>query len=222
LRTRPSRSAPSWRSSTRTARRAAQPAARPAQPRPPPIRAAPGRAAPGRAGPGSPCRRARRHLRTAAMAMTRAATRPQPPAYQQPPAAGPPSSYQPPQPGAAQPDAQAAGYSQAYQQDTAQAAAAGLDGPANGTENPYVTPLVRKLAAEHGVDLAAVTGTGVGGRIRKQDVLDAAQAGHGLAATAPPAASAPPSAGQPAAAQPRAAAPPVTAQQAGPAGAPPF
>jgi pyruvate dehydrogenase E2 component (dihydrolipoamide acetyltransferase) len=147
---------------------------------------------------------------------------PQPPAYQQPPAAGPPSSYQPPQPGAAQPDAQAAGYSQAYQQDTAQAAAAGLDGPANGTENPYVTPLVRKLAAEHGVDLAAVTGTGVGGRIRKQDVLDAAQAGHGLAATAPPAASAPPSAGQPAAAQPRAAAPPVTAQQAGPAGAPPF
>ena len=40
----------------------------------------------------------------------------------------------------------------------------------------YVTPLVRKLAAEHGVDLSALTGTGVGGRIRKQDVLDAAAA----------------------------------------------
>ena len=40
----------------------------------------------------------------------------------------------------------------------------------------YVTPLVRKLAAEHGVDLATVTGTGVGGRIRKQDVLAAAEA----------------------------------------------
>jgi 2-oxoglutarate dehydrogenase E2 component (dihydrolipoamide succinyltransferase) len=40
----------------------------------------------------------------------------------------------------------------------------------------YVTPLVRKMAAQHGVDLAQVTGTGVGGRIRKQDVLDAAQA----------------------------------------------
>jgi 2-oxoglutarate dehydrogenase E2 component (dihydrolipoamide succinyltransferase) len=39
----------------------------------------------------------------------------------------------------------------------------------------YVTPLVRKLATEHAVDLATVTGTGVGGRIRKQDVLDAAQ-----------------------------------------------
>jgi pyruvate dehydrogenase E2 component (dihydrolipoamide acetyltransferase) len=42
-------------------------------------------------------------------------------------------------------------------------------------EGPYVTPLVRKLAAEHGVDLAAVAGTGVGGRIRKQDVLEAAR-----------------------------------------------
>ena len=38
-----------------------------------------------------------------------------------------------------------------------------------------MTPLVRKLAAEHGVDLAALTGTGVGGRIRKQDVLEAAE-----------------------------------------------
>ncbi len=46
---------------------------------------------------------------------------------------------------------------------------AGRDEPAG-----YVTPLVRKMAAQHGVDLATVTGTGVGGRIRKQDVLDAA------------------------------------------------
>jgi pyruvate dehydrogenase E2 component (dihydrolipoamide acetyltransferase) len=40
----------------------------------------------------------------------------------------------------------------------------------------YVTPLVRKLAAEHGVDLSTLTGTGVGGRIRKQDVLESARA----------------------------------------------
>ncbi|MDN4174103.1 2-oxoglutarate dehydrogenase, E2 component, dihydrolipoamide succinyltransferase [Nocardioides sp. SOB77] len=40
----------------------------------------------------------------------------------------------------------------------------------------YVTPLVRKLAAQHDVDLSTVEGTGVGGRIRKQDVLDAAKA----------------------------------------------
>ena len=41
---------------------------------------------------------------------------------------------------------------------------------------PYVTPLVRKLASENNVDLAEVKGTGVGGRIRKQDVLAAAEA----------------------------------------------
>jgi 2-oxoglutarate dehydrogenase E2 component (dihydrolipoamide succinyltransferase) len=40
---------------------------------------------------------------------------------------------------------------------------------------PYVTPLVRKLATENDIDLARITGTGVGGRIRKQDVLAAAQ-----------------------------------------------
>jgi len=40
----------------------------------------------------------------------------------------------------------------------------------------YVTPLVRKLAAERGVDLSTVDGTGVGGRIRKQDVIEAAKA----------------------------------------------
>ncbi|GDX31470.1 dihydrolipoamide acetyltransferase component of pyruvate dehydrogenase complex [Actinomycetes bacterium] len=39
----------------------------------------------------------------------------------------------------------------------------------------YVTPLVRRLAAQNNIDLATLAGTGVGGRIRKQDVLDAAQ-----------------------------------------------
>ena len=38
----------------------------------------------------------------------------------------------------------------------------------------YVTPLVRKLASESGIDLNSVAGTGVGGRIRKDDVLAAA------------------------------------------------
>jgi len=51
--------------------------------------------------------------------------------------------------------------------------------PADGAESPYVTPLVRKLAAEHDVDLGSITGTGVGGRIRKQDVLDAARQRRG-------------------------------------------
>ena len=46
---------------------------------------------------------------------------------------------------------------------------------AGAASTPYVTPLVRKLAAENNIDLAEVSGTGVGGRIRKQDVLSAAQ-----------------------------------------------
>ncbi|GAB2495139.1 2-oxoglutarate dehydrogenase, E2 component, dihydrolipoamide succinyltransferase [Nocardiopsis aegyptia] len=51
-------------------------------------------------------------------------------------------------------------------------------GRASGTDTvteAYVTPLVRKLAAENRVDLSRVKGTGVGGRVRKQDVLKAAE-----------------------------------------------
>jgi pyruvate dehydrogenase E2 component (dihydrolipoamide acetyltransferase) len=40
---------------------------------------------------------------------------------------------------------------------------------------PYVTPLVRKLATENNIDLSQIKGTGVGGRIRKQDVMAAAE-----------------------------------------------
>ena len=69
------------------------------------------------------------------------------PAPEPPPAPAPKAEPAPPQP----------------------AAEAGADGA------PYVTPLVRKLANENNIDLAEVTGTGVGGRIRKQDVLAAAE-----------------------------------------------
>ncbi|XHM68404.1 2-oxoglutarate dehydrogenase, E2 component, dihydrolipoamide succinyltransferase [Streptomyces nigra] len=61
-------------------------------------------------------------------------------------------------------------------------------------EGAYVTPLVRKLAAEHGVDLGSVKGTGVGGRIRKQDVIAAAEAAKAAAAAPAPAAAAAPAA----------------------------
>ncbi|QZY52117.1 2-oxoglutarate dehydrogenase, E2 component, dihydrolipoamide succinyltransferase [Leucobacter tenebrionis] len=55
----------------------------------------------------------------------------------------------------------------------------------------YITPIVRKLAHDSGVDLSKVTGTGVGGRIRKEDVLAAAESVKSAApatATAAPAA----------------------------------
>jgi 2-oxoglutarate dehydrogenase complex dihydrolipoamide succinyltransferase (E2) component len=43
--------------------------------------------------------------------------------------------------------------------------------PAAGDRSGFVSPVVRRMAAEHGVDLAAVEGHGVGGRIRKKDLL---------------------------------------------------
>ena len=60
-----------------------------------------------------------------------------------------------------------------------------------GKKLPYVTPLVRKLADKHGIDLTTVTGTGIGGRIRKQDVLAAAAAAQAPTAAEAPAAQAP-------------------------------
>ncbi|PBC39053.1 2-oxoglutarate dehydrogenase, E2 component, dihydrolipoamide succinyltransferase [Rhodococcus sp. ACS1] len=73
----------------------------------------------------------------------------------------------------------------------APAAAAPAPAATSGDSTPYVTPLVRKLAADNGVDLSSVTGTGVGGRIRKQDVLAAAEAKKAPAAAAAPAAARP-------------------------------
>ena len=45
--------------------------------------------------------------------------------------------------------------------------------PAAASSSPYITPLVRKLATDRGVDLGHVVGTGVGGRVRKEDVVAA-------------------------------------------------
>ncbi|MCU1537135.1 MAG: 2-oxoglutarate dehydrogenase, component, dihydrolipoamide succinyltransferase [Humibacillus sp.] len=85
----------------------------------------------------------------------------------------------------------------------------------------YVTPLVRKLASQHGVELGSITGTGVGGRIRKQDVLDAAESAKAAkaakeaeAAKAAESATAAQTAAAPAAAAPASSAPSAPAASA--------
>ncbi len=96
-------------------------------------------------------------------------------------------------------------------------AAAPTSSPAQGEGTPaYVTPLVRKLASQHGVELSTLTGTGVGGRIRKQDVLDAAEAAKKAAAAPAPAPAEP----APAPAAPSAAASSAPAATAPAAAAP--
>ncbi|MBB6568364.1 2-oxoglutarate dehydrogenase, E2 component, dihydrolipoamide succinyltransferase [Kribbella sandramycini] len=115
------------------------------------------------------------------------------PAAQAPAAAPAPQAAPPAQAPAAAPAPQAAPPAQAPAPQAAPAASApAAPAPsANGDGPNYVTPLVRKLAAEHQVDLASVQGTGVGGRIRKQDVIAAAEAAKAAPAPQAPAAAAP-------------------------------
>jgi 2-oxoglutarate dehydrogenase E2 component (dihydrolipoamide succinyltransferase) len=72
--------------------------------------------------------------------------------------------------------------------------------PDRGPRSQILSPLVRKLAQEHGVDLSTVSGTGTGGRITKADVMAAVASGAGptpaaVTTAAAPAAVAPPSVG---------------------------
>ena len=120
----------------------------------------------------------------------------QAPGYAPPPAYGAPSpAYGQPSQAAphveAQPSAPSDQNGSAVAPASGGQAASGEEYPAPtplpaGGDAPYVTPLVRKLAAEHAVNLEDVTGTGVGGRIRKQDVIEASRAQR-AAQPAPPA-----------------------------------
>jgi len=71
--------------------------------------------------------------------------------------------------------------------------------PVTQPQDAYVTPIVRKLANDLGVNLASVRGTGIGGRIRKEDVEAAAPRSAAAPVTSTPAAAAAPSAPRPAA-----------------------
>jgi 2-oxoglutarate dehydrogenase E2 component (dihydrolipoamide succinyltransferase) len=66
----------------------------------------------------------------------------------------------------------------------AQASASASAPPAAGSERIHSSPLVRRMAKEHGIDLATLEGSGAGGRITKEDIETAIAAQSG-AATAP-------------------------------------
>jgi pyruvate dehydrogenase E2 component (dihydrolipoamide acetyltransferase) len=84
----------------------------------------------------------------------------------------------------------------------------------------FVSPVVGRIAAEHGVDVAAIPGTGRGGRVTKKDILGYIESGEAAAAPAAPAPAEAPAAPEPVApAQPAAptaaAAPSPAAAQEG-------
>ena len=72
--------------------------------------------------------------------------------------------------------------------------------PVSQPQDAYVTPIVRKLANDLGVNLASVRGTGIGGRIRKEDVEAAAPKSAVTAVASTPVAASTPSAPRPSAA----------------------
>src|SRR5216683_2882490 len=80
-------------------------------------------------------------------------------------------------------------------------------------ERIHSSPLVRRMAKEHGIDLSAIEGTGAGGRISKQDI-EAVIAAGGVPAAAPPAYSAPVAAASSRPSTPPPAAPGVSGGQA--------
>jgi pyruvate dehydrogenase E2 component (dihydrolipoamide acetyltransferase) len=90
--------------------------------------------------------------------------------------------------------------------------------PSNGEQDgkSFVSPVVARIAAEHGVDVSGVPGTGRGGRVTKKDILNFVESGAAAAAPAQEAAPAAP-AEAPAPAQEAAPAPPAEAPAAQPA-----
>ena len=84
-----------------------------------------------------------------------------------------------------------------------------MPAPVANNSDLYVTPLVRKIASDAGIDLATVRGTGVGGRIRKQDVFEAAERARIATPAAPQIPSAPAASSAPAAPKVAAAASPL-------------
>jgi len=88
----------------------------------------------------------------------------------------------------------------------------GAAAPSDAGSSARMTPAVRRLVREHGIDVAQLKGSGAGGRVTRDDVLAFIEKGP-QAAAPPPATEAPPQAQPQATAQPQAAAEPQAAAQ---------
>jgi pyruvate dehydrogenase E2 component (dihydrolipoamide acetyltransferase) len=124
------------------------------------------------------------------------------------PATAPAKTAAPPAPAAAAPAPPPAPRPTATAPAAATPSAPAAAPPRSGGERIHSSPLVRRMAAEHGIDLTTVPGTGAGGRISKQDI-EAVIAAGGAPVAVPPSA--------PAAAPARPAMPPPSAPSAAPA-----
>ena len=104
-------------------------------------------------------------------------------------------------------------------------APAAADEAASGNGRSFVSPVVARIAAQHGIDPSAITGTGQGGRVTKKDILAFIESGAAVpppaAAEAPAAAPAPAVEPEPATVEVAAAAAPPAAPPAPPAPVPP-
>jgi pyruvate dehydrogenase E2 component (dihydrolipoamide acetyltransferase) len=129
------------------------------------------------------------------------------PPPQQQPAAAPPQ-VPAPQPPTAAPAPAPVAPAPVPQPAAATTATASGNGSSDGGPG-YVTPLVRRMASERNIDLSMIKGTGVGGRIRKQDVIDAEAKAKAAQAAAPPVPAAAPVTAAPAAAAPAAPSKPI-------------
>jgi 2-oxoglutarate dehydrogenase E2 component (dihydrolipoamide succinyltransferase) len=90
--------------------------------------------------------------------------------------------------------------------------------PSSEEEEARSSPLVRKIAREHGVSLSQISGTGLGGRITKQDILGFIEAQSSVPSSAPvaaPATPAPPAATAQSSSAPRPTPPPAPAPYPG-------
>ncbi len=118
-----------------------------------------------------------------------------------------------PEPVAAEPEPVAA----PAQAAPAPAAPAPSGNGSSGERHAFVSPVVARIASEHGIDPAAVTGTGRDGRVTKKDILAFVESGSAAPAAAQPEVAAPAPAPPPAAAPPTPTPPAAVVPAAAPA-----